>query len=684
MSTAIRTTTSSRSGSFGARCTSGDRRSTRSARSVTSTARRGTVAVGNVSNHLDSLLDVVTCVRRIVGVGLQADVGARLRGRGRRTRSRTQPMWRSATSTPTALPMSSPACGARRGGVGRLLQDGCGRSRRRIVASPVAAKPQPIATADVDADSRDDIVVLHDSVCRVLRLGRPSAGSPQTGAGTCSAPNRRSRSTTFGPTLRREGARGRRSRGRRARRRRWWPRSYGMSILVQNSGRAAVARQGVDRRRATELARDRTSRRVSFRPSRSGATRRTSTERPSSSATPPVHPVAATVGYDGGTHVITVTPTAPLADGSYAVHLSGLADTGGETLDRRGHDVHRRPRARRDRPADHAALAAVGIPFHRERHALVHDERGWFGVLVQRQQRPYHTCTSPQHVTAKAGAHSFRVFARDAAGQRRPVARARDLDVPAAGPRLLDARARAARSIASATRPDSGMRRRRRRSTSTCRQSGYGYWIVDRDRPRVRVRRRGLPRQRARARRRRLRDEHQSDRDRATATGCSPGAGACTASATRTSTATCAAVHLNGGVVDSVAHAVGPRLLHGRVPTAECSPSATPGSTVRPETCKLERAGAVARSRSRRQGLLARRRRTAACSRSRRRSAGRWARRGSTGPIVGMVAFGNGYLMVGADGGIFNFSTKPFYGSLGGHPPAVPIVSVAAVRADRR
>ena len=46
--------------------------------------------------------------------------------------------------------------------------------------------------------------------------------------------------------------------------------------------------------------------------------------------------------------------------------------------------------------------------------------------------------------------------------------------------------------------------------------------------------------------------------------------------------------------------------------------------------------------------------------------------------IVGMVAFGNGYLMVGADGGIFNFSTKPFYGSLGGHPPAVPIVSVAA------
>jgi hypothetical protein len=47
-------------------------------------------------------------------------------------------------------------------------------------------------------------------------------------------------------------------------------------------------------------------------------------------------------------------------------------------------------------------------------------------------------------------------------------------------------------------------------------------------------------------------------------------------------------------------------------------------------------------------------------------------------PIVGMVAFGNGYLMVGADGGIFNFSSKPFYGSLGSNPPAIPIVSVAA------
>jgi hypothetical protein len=48
-------------------------------------------------------------------------------------------------------------------------------------------------------------------------------------------------------------------------------------------------------------------------------------------------------------------------------------------------------------------------------------------------------------------------------------------------------------------------------------------------------------------------------------------------------------------------------------------------------------------------------------------------------PVTGMVRFGNGYLMVAEDGGIFNFSDKPFFGSLGGNPPARPIVSVAVL-----
>ena len=48
-------------------------------------------------------------------------------------------------------------------------------------------------------------------------------------------------------------------------------------------------------------------------------------------------------------------------------------------------------------------------------------------------------------------------------------------------------------------------------------------------------------------------------------------------------------------------------------------------------------------------------------------------------PVRGMVRYGDGYLMVGEDGGIFAFSDRPFTGSLGGRPPASPIVSVASL-----
>ena len=48
-------------------------------------------------------------------------------------------------------------------------------------------------------------------------------------------------------------------------------------------------------------------------------------------------------------------------------------------------------------------------------------------------------------------------------------------------------------------------------------------------------------------------------------------------------------------------------------------------------------------------------------------------------PVRGMVRYGNGYLMVGEDGGVFTFSDRPFTGSLGARPPASPVVSVAAL-----
>ncbi len=49
-------------------------------------------------------------------------------------------------------------------------------------------------------------------------------------------------------------------------------------------------------------------------------------------------------------------------------------------------------------------------------------------------------------------------------------------------------------------------------------------------------------------------------------------------------------------------------------------------------------------------------------------------------PVTGMVPYGDGYLMVGEDGGIFNFSSSQFLGSLGANPPVHPVVSVAALR----
>jgi hypothetical protein len=48
-------------------------------------------------------------------------------------------------------------------------------------------------------------------------------------------------------------------------------------------------------------------------------------------------------------------------------------------------------------------------------------------------------------------------------------------------------------------------------------------------------------------------------------------------------------------------------------------------------------------------------------------------------PVTGMVRYGDGYLMVGEDGGIFNFSNRSFLGSLAENPPTAPLVSVAAL-----
>ncbi len=47
-------------------------------------------------------------------------------------------------------------------------------------------------------------------------------------------------------------------------------------------------------------------------------------------------------------------------------------------------------------------------------------------------------------------------------------------------------------------------------------------------------------------------------------------------------------------------------------------------------------------------------------------------------PVVGMVRYGTGYMLIARDGGIFDFSKQLFFGSLGGAPPARPITSGAS------
>lgn len=48
-------------------------------------------------------------------------------------------------------------------------------------------------------------------------------------------------------------------------------------------------------------------------------------------------------------------------------------------------------------------------------------------------------------------------------------------------------------------------------------------------------------------------------------------------------------------------------------------------------------------------------------------------------PVIGMVSYGDGYLMVANDGGVFDFSDQPFEGSLAANPLATPALAVATV-----
>jgi hypothetical protein len=384
--------------------------------------------------------------------------------------------------------------------------------------------------------------------------------------------------------------------------------------------------------------------------------------------------VPATVSYDGTTHVVTVTPDAPLANGQYSVHLHGLTDTNGEMLSDAGISYTVGPPPDEippqttlvSAPSGRRTAAPVSISFTSNKAGSV--------FQCSLNNAPYHNCVSPQHLTSASGNNVFRVFARDVAGNEdaTPAVATWSYRPAVHGYWML--------GQGGAIYPFGNALRFGTASTSTAvdldiAPSGYGYWIVD---SRGRVFASG--------------DAHFYGNAPALAAGDSVTSISRTASGNGYWLFTAhgmvypfgdarfygdlRASHLNGNVVDSTrtptgrgyymvgadggVFSFGDARFHGSTGGMHLT---APARAIVPDPD----------------------------------GAGYWlvavdggvfafdaSFRGSMGsvhlnrPIVGMVAFGNGYLMVAADGGIFDFASKPFYGSLAAHPPAIPIVSVAA------
>ena len=108
-------------------------------------------------------------------------------------------------------------------------------------------------------------------------------------------------------------------------------------------------------------------------------------------------------------------------------------------------------------------------------------------------------------------------------------------------------------------------------------------------------------------------------------------------------------------------HAVGPRLLHGRRQRRDLHVRRRRLPRL-PGQRAAQRAHGVDRAVDDGAGLLAGRRATAASSPSATPLPGLGAGRPAVGtrlnaPVAGMVRYGDGYLLVGRDGGVFNFSS---------------------------
>ncbi len=621
-------------------------------------------AVGNVTDHVDNLLDVVTCCSRAY------------RQTAARTFAAAIPLT-SANGSDVAvgdLDADSKAdvatsVRAASGVVARQIGDGAGGFSAGTPLT-VGSDPQSVAITDIDGDGLNDIEMLHD-----FAPGNPVATlgwRRQTAPGVFAAEQTFSTddfSPSFDPKalavgdLDGDGANDA-----------LVATGFGISILVQNSGLlpsldtawvldsqpaslATNVSAAVDP--TVDLGRDATN--------VSGST--VQLHNAAGSA------VAAVVGYDSPTHRITITPSSALPNGSYATVLVGLTDASGATIPPTESTFFVGAPPDESAPQTTLHSPPTGVKGTASQTFSFTANQGGSHFWCSTDNTPYRMCASPLHVTTKAGGHVFRVFARDPAGNEdsTPAVASWTYRVPIHGYWMLGG-AGAVYRFGNA--PGLGNAATLQAVDFEASASGYGYWVVD-SAGRVFA----------------FGDAHADGNAPALVPGDS------ITSLSRTASGNgywlfsrlghvypfgdahfygdLRSVHLNGGVIDSVRTPSG----HGYYMVATDGGVFSFGDAHFHGSTGNLRLNAPVRS------LV-----------PDPDGAGYWLVaadggvfafdapfRGSMGgshlnqPIVGMVSFGTGYLMVAADGGIFDFSTKPFLGSLGGHPPAVPIVSVAAV-----
>jgi type VII secretion-associated serine protease mycosin len=384
-------------------------------------------------------------------------------------------------------------------------------------------------------------------------------------------------------------------------------------------------------------------------------------------------PVASSVTGDGTT-TITVTPHAPLDNGTYVVHADGLTDGGGNRLDGYAAPFFVGPPPDQTAPtvtfdgapSGYRPLAGVQIRFRANDSAASFE--------CSRDGAPYVTCVSPYpSFTVAAGSHTFRVIARDAAGNESSPKLASWTYRPAPAGYWMVGAAGAVYNFG--TTPRLGSPPPTMAVDMEATPSGYGYWVVD-----------ALGRVYAFGDAGRYGNagalasgEHATSISR---TGSGKGywlftsRGRVMAFGDAHWYGDLRKTRLNGPVLDSVrtasgrgyymvasdggVFAFGDARFYGSTGNRWVSASIR---TLTPDPdgvgyWLVGRDGAVYPFRAASHGSM--------------------AGKPLNKPIVGMVAFGTGYLMVASDGGIFNFSSKPFYGSLGARPPRIGIVAVAA------